>query len=112
MCLLGHWWLGLHGGENGFREALCSARSADIAGQELALGKDFFECGLDQLCSLRLVDVVEHEDRRLQKRGRIRLILSGDIGCTSMDGLEDGAIGAEVRTRYETKAAYEGGAEV
>src|SRR6185437_11906677 len=89
-----------------------AAGAAHVAGEALALGVDGFEGLLDFVGSRFLVQVAEHEDGRLQQGRGIGDVFTRDVGRRSVDGFEDGAVVAEIRSGHQPQAADKGGAEV
>src|ERR1051325_1537403 len=69
----------LHLTNNRVGEFVRARRSANIARSYFAFTIDTEHCRLDGVCGHALFDVTQHQNRRLQERGRIRNSLTRNV---------------------------------
>jgi hypothetical protein len=67
---------------------------------------------LDAPRRVALAHVLEHHRRREDQRRRVGLALARDVRRAAVDGLEDGALVADVGAGHDAEAADEARAEV
>ena len=68
--------------------------------------------GTNFLGNLGLANVVEHHGSRKNLRRGVADILTRNVGRATMNGLEHSVVVADIRTRSNTQATYQAGAQV
>ena len=97
-----------HRRQHGVGKLRGAGRAAHVAGERLALGVDRFQSALHLVGGGRLVQVAQHQDRRLQQRRGVGHVLAGDVRRRAVHRLEDGALQAEVGARHQAQPADQG----
>lgn len=86
--------------------------AAKVTGERLALGKGGEGGLLDPVGVLGQVHVPQHHHGAEEEGGGVGEALAGNVGGGAVDGLEDGALVANVAGRSEAETADEAGAHV
>lgn len=86
--------------------------AAQVAGQGLALGEGGEGGLLDAVGVVAEAHVTQHHHGGEQQGGGVGEALAGDVGGGAVDGLEDGALVADVARGGQAQAADEAGAHV
>jgi len=84
----------------------------DITGERLPFLQRHDQRLLDRLGSLELIQVAQHHHRGEDHRGRIDHVLTGVLGCGTVDGFEDGDLVAVVSGRSEAESTDQPGGEI
>lgn len=97
--------------DDGLGESAGTKLTTKITGS--LTGSDRLENGvLDSVCLVKEAHVPKHHDGREQKRSRVGFVLTSNVGCGTVDGLEDGSVLANVTRRGETQTTNQTGAHV
>src|SRR6188508_467875 len=96
---------------NRLREFHCPDGAAEISRSHSG-GKHGTKRGQDAFGHGWLVDVMQHEYRRVQQGHRVGEPLPGNIGRAAVNGLEDPDVGTQIRAGDDAEAADEAGTEV
>jgi len=98
--------------DDGLCEFLCGRLSAQVTRQGLALSQSS-KCRLLDSVGVRVkAHVPQHHHGTEQQSGGVGKALAGDVGSGAVNGLEDGALVANVAGRGQAEAANQAGAHV
>lgn len=86
--------------------------AAKITSEHLALSKGIEDSLLNSVCVLVEAHVAQHHDGAEQQGGGVGQGFSGNVRRGSVNGLEDGALIADVAGGSETETTDESGAHV
>src|SRR5208283_5354733 len=111
-CYAGSRTLRFQGLNNCVRELRCSRGAPDIPRQLAAVAIDLVDGVADLPGGVGLADMAQHEQRGSQHGRGIGYILSGNVGCGTMDSLKDGALMAEIRAGHKAKSADQSRAQI
>ena len=102
----------LQPGDDGPSEFGRLGLAAQITSEGLALGESVEDGRLDAVGVVGQAHVPQHHDGAEKQGGGVGEALAGDVGGGAVDGLEDGALVADVARGGETEAANQAGAHV
>ena len=99
-------------GDDGLGEILGRRLAAQVARQRLSFRQSIKGRTLDTVGVLVQAHVAQHHQRRQEQSGGVGEALAGDVGGGAVDGLEDGALVADVARRRQAQTADQASAHV